>query len=62
MRNKARHILLFVAFALLCVCALAAGIMAIRFTQGTAVDGDGFLLILFGLCAIFNLSLIRILS
>ncbi len=62
MTRKTRSTILVILFAALCVAALAAGILAIRFTQGTAQDGDGLSLILCAACAVFDVFAIHRIS
>ena len=62
MTNRTRTGLLVFLFAILVVTVIAAGMLVIRFTQGTAVEGDGLLAILLAAFAVTDLLLIRILS
>lgn len=50
---------LFILFAVLCVSVIAAGMFAIRYTQGTANDGDWLLALIFVLVAIADLLIVR---
>lgn len=61
MTRKTRTTVLFIAFTALCLVVIFAGILAIRFTQGTAQDGDGLLLGFLAVCAIVDLLIVRVL-
>ena len=61
MTRKTRTTVLFIAFTALCLVVILAGILAIRFTQGTAQYGDGLLLGFLAVCAIVDLLIVRVL-
>lgn len=56
---KSKNVTLFILFAVLCVCVIAAGMLAIRYTQGTANEGDWYLVLIFVLIAIADLLIVR---
>lgn len=59
MKTKVHTTVLFILFAILCVCVIAAGIMAVRYTQGTAAEGDWVLVLILSGIAILDVVLIR---
>lgn len=61
MTRKTRTTVLFIAFTALCLVVIFAGILAVRFTQGTAQDGDGLLLGFLAVFAIVDLLIVRVL-
>lgn len=56
---KTKSVVLFIIFAVLCVSVIAAGVLAIRYTQGTGNAADWWLVFMFLLIAIADLLIIR---
>lgn len=56
---KSKNVTLFILFAVLCVCVIAAGMLAIRYTQGTGNDADWWLVIMLLFIAIADLLIVR---
>lgn len=51
--------LLFVLFVILCFCVICAGIIAIRYSQGSATDGEWVFIVLLSAASVFDLLAIR---
>ena len=56
---KTKSVVLFILFAVMCVSVIAAGMLAIRYTQGTGNAADWWLVLMSLLIAIADLLVIR---
>lgn len=56
---KTKSVVLVVLFAILCICVIGAGMLAIRYTQGTSNEGDWLLVLILTAIAILTLVIIR---
>lgn len=56
---KTKSVVLAVLFAVLCICVIGAGMLAIRYTQGTSNEGDWLLVLILTAIAILSLVIIR---